>query len=160
MLKVNKCCFCFDLKYGFITYATVLLIFRIAAIMVLWDNAYLDKHISSNLNMQTNLTMPAIGYLAATVVVVFIALKGIINERSILMYPYLVVCVLELTLTTASHLWAVFIISAWYLIYLVIGGGIEFYVFICLLSLYNEIKERERNGRQRDSVEEDIALKA
>lgn len=56
----------------------MLQVFRIIAIMILYDNAYLEKHINSNLNMQTNVTLPSIGYLAATVVAVFIALRGII----------------------------------------------------------------------------------
>lgn len=51
--------------------------------MMLWNKTYLEEHINSNLNMQTDFTMPLIGYLSATVVAVLIALRGIINVSTV-----------------------------------------------------------------------------
>ncbi|KAF2906167.1 hypothetical protein ILUMI_00005 [Ignelater luminosus] len=157
MLKVSKCCFCCDLKYGFITFTVISLICRVIAITIYWGVAAAASNIpvvpnqTGNIDMSFNTSVlysvsvtPGLGYILATTVLLIIALRGIIMEKSILIFPYIVVLVLEIIANTLLHFCLVAVVSAFFLISLIISDVAEAYILLCLWNLYKEITRRER----------------
>ncbi|KAF2879019.1 hypothetical protein ILUMI_27149 [Ignelater luminosus] len=144
---VNSCCFCFDLKYGFLTWAIITVVLQLTAIFALLYIDYLPIEQSEILD-ELKCMLPLIGYIIAYGVLIVIAVIGIIQERSILIYPCLVIMTMDCILATIMYTTLAIAVSWMYFVIFVSGSPAVIYVFICILSLYKQIKRSEENNPQ------------
>ncbi|KAF2906168.1 hypothetical protein ILUMI_00006, partial [Ignelater luminosus] len=109
---------------------------RVVAITILWGTVATassirpvsipnsDMDFSYSVSVLYSLTItPGLGYTLATTAALIIALRGIIMEKSILIFPYVVVLVLEIIANTIFHFYLVAAASAIFLISLIISDG-------------------------------------
>lgn len=138
---VQKCLCCCSLKYGYYTYGIICLLYRISLISGLF---YLPLYTNNRFAGQGFL----VGWYFAAAAALFIALKGIAQNRSILMYPYIVVLILEIigSFLTTIYMLVVTADEVWYYVaHLIIVGSIDVYSAICLSSLFTQTKQAEEN---------------
>ncbi|KAF2906164.1 hypothetical protein ILUMI_00002 [Ignelater luminosus] len=135
-LRVPNCCFCFDLKYGFLTFGVISLICRVIILTMSWGSAVLAADVIANLAMvddagvfykvasSYNFNITAmLGYATATTIALFFALRGIMMEKSILIFPYIVVLVIEIIADILLHIYLIAVVTNMFLISLLISVG-------------------------------------
>ncbi|KAF2879020.1 hypothetical protein ILUMI_27150 [Ignelater luminosus] len=145
LLTVNKCCCWFDLKYGFLTWAIISLVFRLTTIVMLFYSDYLPIQ-QPEARVYLKSITPLMGYFIACTIALFIAVKGVVQEKSILIYPYIVILVCELTVGLSLHAILAIVVSWIYFVTFLVAGAAGIYVLLCLISLYKQIKRSEENN--------------
>ncbi|KAF2886273.1 hypothetical protein ILUMI_19900 [Ignelater luminosus] len=153
---VSKCCFCFDLKYGFLTWAVITLVLQSTIIFMLFFSDYLPIEQPEE-HAYLKSMMPIMGYIIAGTVVLLIAVKGIVQERSILIYPCIVVMICDSILELIIYVTLAIMVSWIYLVILVIGGSLYTYLLICIISLYKQVKRNEENNLALKSTGANLA---
>ncbi|KAK4887818.1 hypothetical protein RN001_004089 [Aquatica leii] len=150
---VQKCCFCCNLKYGFYTWAILNFLIRVSCASM----AHFRKLSVVTLNQvqlsRNMLSGSAFGWFLGTALIVLIALKGIVEKRSMLIYPYIVVLVVEILVFLAVTIHLCMVLTVWYLINFFVVGIINTYTIICLISVYQHVRQMEKNQRQTENLE-------
>ncbi|KAF2899224.1 hypothetical protein ILUMI_06951, partial [Ignelater luminosus] len=90
-------------------------VFRLTTIVLIYYSDFLPMH-QSTVRIQLKSMTPLLGYFIASAVVLLIAMKGIVQDRSILIYPYIVVMSCEVTAGIIMYLILAIVVSAIYFI--------------------------------------------
>ncbi|KAF2891906.1 hypothetical protein ILUMI_14267, partial [Ignelater luminosus] len=150
MLRVSNCFCCCSLKYGFLTFAVISLLYRICTAVSLFYVSP-DALLSSTAGdlRAVHALMPGFGFFAAwyagTAALLALAIKGIFDKRSIYMYPYIVVLIVEIIVLIIVSIILAVKVTPWFLINTLILAVVNIYAIICLTSLYKNNRDYEKN---------------
>ncbi|KAF5294988.1 hypothetical protein FQA39_LY13298 [Lamprigera yunnana] len=92
------------------------------------------------------------GWALGSALVVAVALKGIVDKRYMLIYPYIVVLIFEVVILLISCITLAITSSPWHLLEMVIIGGVDIYTLICLISMYQHVKQLQKSQRTIETV--------
>ncbi|XP_031340241.1 uncharacterized protein LOC116168500 isoform X3 [Photinus pyralis] len=151
---VRKCCFCCSLKYGVYTWSIIQLILRFVLVSILYFLLKTAVETGRGETVTADVVFvagSAIGLLIGTILVLIVALKGIVEKRHILIYPYIVVLIAEIVIVLGMLVYLSIKMSPLhmfeFLFVLVVNG----YTALCVISLYRVIKQ-EQKSRQVEAV--------
>ena len=149
---VRKCCFCCSLKYGFLTWAIINLLFR----FMIAFSFFFGQHfygINSNIaSVISSASGSAFGWEAASILILIAAIKGIMEKRYLLIYPYIIVLIVEIIVLLFATICLAIWDTPWHILEFFLILIINGYTILCLISLYRIIKQDSKARRQAESI--------
>ncbi|KAB0800112.1 hypothetical protein PPYR_07992 [Photinus pyralis] len=148
---LNKCCCCCSLKYGVYTWGIITLLFRfIIAFAAHFSPAltYYDKWPE----LLAALFGSVFGWEIIASLFLIVALKGIVEKRHMLFYPYIVVLILEIGLILLLSVVLSISSTTWHIIEFFCILIINMFTLIWFISLYRLIKRDHKSKVQMEDV--------
>ncbi|KAB0800111.1 hypothetical protein PPYR_07991 [Photinus pyralis] len=152
---VQKCFFCWSLKYGVYSWTVIQLILRLGIMCGLYwiPDTIADTGREKVLSAVMSTILGAIfGWLVWSVLILVVALKGIAERRSMLVYPYMFLLILEFVLLVVSGILMSALQTPWYIFQALISCGTHGYAFICTISFYKSIKAQEKGLHEVEAI--------